>query len=270
MKFSVITANYNGERFLGEALASIVEQKSDNVDVEIIVIDGQSTDNSLAIVEGFGEHITHLVVEKDSGPANAINKGFALASGDVVSWLNSDDRYSPGALRRVAAVFAESPGLALCFGRCPIIDENGTEIRKMITRFKEMFFPLSSRFTFQCINYISQPTLFFSSHALRYAAPLREDFVAAWDYDFMLRLWKSGGGAVVPGGPLAAFRWHQQSISGQNFRTQFKEELDSVKAELGPWKAQVLLHHMVRWGIVGAYSAMENFRLLQEKRKGKA
>lgn len=270
MKFSVITANYNGGRFLGEALESIVEQKSDNVDVEIIVIDGESTDDSLAIVERFGEHITHLVVEKDSGPANAINKGFSLAKGDVVSWLNSDDRYFPGALRRVAAVFVENPGLALCFGKCPIIDENGMEIRQMITRFKEMFFSVNCRFTFQCINYISQPALFFSRHALRNAAPLREDFVAAWDYDFMLRLWKSGSGAVVPGGPVAAFRWHQQSISGQNFRIQFKEELESVKAELGSWRPQVLLHHVVRWGIVGAYSTMENLRLFQEKRKGTA
>ena len=268
MKFSIITPNYNGARYLEETLLSIISQREDGVEVELIVIDGMSRDDSHAILDRYASQIDHLVIEKDSGPANAINKGLALATGEVIAWLNGDDIYFPGALKRVADVFATQSGLALCFGRCPIIDENGHEIRRWITRCKELFFPLSCRFTFQCINYVSQPALFFSRAALRQAGRLREDFVAAWDYDFTLRLWRAGNGAVVAGGPLAAFRWHPQSISGQSYKTQFKEELEAVIAELGSWAPQVLVHHGVRWGIVGAYWVMERLRGWQEKQGG--
>ena len=264
MRFSIITPNYNGERFLARTLDSILQQKAEGVDLELIVIDGMSQDGSAKILEKYASDIEHLVIEKDTGPANAINKGFALASGDIVAWLNADDLYFPGALQRVREMFELQEGLALCFGRCPIIDENDVEIRPFITRFKECFFPLSSQFTFQCINYISQPALFFTREALVKAGKLREDFVAAWDYDFMLRLWHFGSGAVIPGGPIAAFRWHEQSISGQNYAVQFKEELNAVISEVGKWRAQIFLHYCVRWGIVGAYTGMSLLRQLRK------
>ena len=88
--------------------------------------------------------------------------------------------------------------------------------------------------------------------------------VAAWDYDFMLRLWHFGTGAVIPGEPIAAFRWHEQSISGQNYATQFKEELDAVIGAVGKWKIQILLHHCVRWGIVCAYGCMSLLRRFRQ------
>jgi len=265
MRFSIVTPNYNGEKYLARTLDSILLQKNEGIDLELIVVDGMSTDGSVKILEKYAPNIAHLVIEKDTGPANAINKGFAVASGDIVAWLNADDLYFPGALKRVRQMFERQEGLSLCFGRCPIIDENGAEIRTLITRFKEYFFPLSSQFTFQCINYISQPALFFSREAMVRAGKLREDMVAAWDYEFMLKLWHFGKGAVIPGGPVAAFRWHEQSISGQNYKIQFKEELDAVVAELGRWKLQVLLHHCVRWGIVGAYNGMANVRKLKNR-----
>ena len=264
MKISVITPNYNGERFLERTINSILQQKEDGVEVELIVVDGMSSDGSLKIFDKYTKEITHTIIEKDTGPANAINKGFALASGDIVAWLNADDIYYPGALVRVQEVFERKADVALCFGRCPIINEEGVEIRTFITRFKECFFPFSCEYTFQCINYISQPALFFRREAMQNAGCLREDMVAAWDYEFMLKLWHSGKGAVIPGGPIAAFRWHEQSISGQNYKTQFKEELEAVIAALGSrWKAQVLLHCCVRWGIVGAYTGMTILRKWQ-------
>ncbi len=264
MKFSIITANYNGEQFLEATLQSILQQKTEGLELELIVVDGKSTDGSLQILEKYADRITHLLVEPDTGPANAINKGFALASGDVLAWLNADDLYYPGALARVKQVFEQQEGVALCFGRCPIIDAKGAEIRTFITRFKEYFFPVSSQFTFQCINYISQPALFFNREAMLRAGKLREDMVAAWDYDFMLRLWHSGRGTVIPGGPIAAFRWHEQSISGQNYAIQFKEELDAVIRAIGKWKLQILLHYCVRWGIVGAYNCMSLGRQIRK------
>ena len=186
MKFSIITANRNGDRFLEESIQSVVSQKADDIELEYIVIDGASTDASLEIIDRYRSQISTFISEPDNGPVNAINKGLKLATGDIVGWLNTDDRYHPGVLKRVAEAFKAEPNKALCFGRCNIIDEQGREIRRCITRFKEFFFPITSRFSIQCLNYISQPTLFFQRRALQSTGSLREDLVAAWDYDFIL------------------------------------------------------------------------------------
>ena len=179
-----------------------------------------------------------------------------MASGEVLAWLNADDRYYPGTLKRVAEILTAHPKKALCFGACRIIDGTGREIRQGITRFKEAFFPLSSRFTIQCLNYVSQPAMFFRRSALEAAGPLREDMVAAWDYEFLLRLWRQGGATLVPGPPLADFRRHSGSISTRHFSVQFREEFAVAAADAGWLAPQTWIHWFVRWGIVGAYRLM--------------
>jgi glycosyltransferase involved in cell wall biosynthesis len=256
MRFSIITPNYNGGSFLEQAITSVINQVGDGIELEYIVIDGGSADCSHEILSRYSSKIAISIVEKDSGPANAINKGLALATGDVLAWLNADDLYYPGTLQRVRQAMECRPEAAICFGSCPIIDQQGKEIRQGITRFKECFYPLSSRFTYQCVNYLSQPALFFRRSAFAQAGPLREDMVAAWDYEFILRLWRCGNAVHVPDTPLAAFRWHEQSISGQNFRIQFQEEYEAARADAGRFSLQTLLHFFVRWGIVGIYSLM--------------
>ncbi len=263
MKFSIITPNFNGERFLEETLKSVLSQRTEGVDLEYIVIDGGSSDGSLAILERYRSEINHLVVERDTGPANAINKGLALAAGDVVAWLNADDLYQPGCLKRVERCLAGDDNAAFCFGGCPIIDVNGREIRRGITRFKAAFFPFSSRFLHQSINYISQPALFFRRSARENAGLLREDMVAAWDYEFTLRLWKEGEGRYIPGAPLAAFRWYEGSISGKNFSVQFKEEYEAARDDAGCLSPATILHYGVRWGIIMIYQYMQYMRKLR-------
>jgi glycosyltransferase involved in cell wall biosynthesis len=257
MLFSIITPNYNGAAFLEQTIGSILAQKQD-VDLEYIVVDGNSTDGSLEILDRYADSITHCIVEKDSGPACAINKGLRLATGDVVAWLNSDDLYFPGTLARVrdALQAGKTESTSMCFGGCAIIDEQGQEIRSGITTFKELFFPLSCRFTYQCINYLSQPSLFFRRHAVDNAGLLREDMTAAWDYEYILRLWHSGSAIRVKGNPLAAFRWHENSISSQHFRVQFEEEYLAARSDAGMVSLQTLFHFFVRWGIVATYKAM--------------
>ncbi len=256
MKFTIITPNKNGGRFLEETIRSVISQKESGVDLEYIVIDGGSTDDSPEIIRRYEKDISQIISEADRGPVAAINKGLRLASGEIVAWLNADDRYHPGALNRVAQAMSSHPDKALCFGACRIIDESGREIRRGITRFKEAFFPLSSRFTIQCLNYISQPAMFFRRSALEAAGYLREDMVAAWDYDFILRLWKYGGARHAPGAPLADFRWHTGSISARRFAIQFKEEYDASARDAGRLAPQTWIHWLVRWGIVGIYTFM--------------
>jgi glycosyltransferase involved in cell wall biosynthesis len=256
MRLSIITPNWNGDRYLEQTLRSVVSQRAQGAEVEFIVVDGQSTDGSAGILARYRKDIDVLICEPDHGPASAINKGLQRATGDVIGWLNADDTYRPGALERVTRMMESQPRRALCFGHCLIVNEAGSEIRNGITRFKELFFPLSCRFMIQCINYVSQPAMFFRRGAMEKAGPLREDLKCAWDYEFLLRLWRQGGAARIPGPPLAAFRWHEASISGRLFRRQFKEEWDAAVADAGRFSPQALLHLGVRWGIVGSYSAM--------------
>lgn len=263
MHFSIITPSYNSGRFLETTLQSVLAQKKDGVKIEYILIDGGSHDNSHTILDRYRGSLDHVIVEQDNGPAHAINKGLSLATGDIIAWLNADDLYYPGTLKRVQQAMGSAPDHAMCFGRCTIIDEFGRDIRGGITRFKEFFFPFSSRFTFQCINYLSQPSLFFSRQAYEAAGPLREDLRAAWDYEFILRLWHAGGAVRVKGQPLSAFRWHEQSISGQFFNIQFREEYEAARTDAGRLSLQALLHFLVRWGIIGVYSVMAHDRKKQ-------
>jgi glycosyltransferase involved in cell wall biosynthesis len=261
---SIITPNKNGERFLEQTIQSVLAQRAGEVDLEYIVLDGASTDGSLGIIERYRDMIDVVISEPDTGPAAAINKGLEMARGEIIAWLNADDVYHPNALARVLEVMDANPKAALSFGSCRIIDEHGQEIRRPITRFKELFFPLSSRFTIQCINYISQPAMFFRRSALEQAGPLREDLKAAFDYDLTLRLWRHGGAVRVPGPPLADFRWHQGSISGSHFQAQFQEELQAAARDAGPLAPQTLIHHGVRWGIVSIYALMS---LIQKRNR---
>lgn len=260
MKFSIITPCFNSARFLEATLASVAAQRGPGVEVEHWIMDGGSTDGSQEIIRRFLGPETFLVAEPDRGPADAINKGFQRSTSDIVAWLNADDCYHHGVLQRVAAVLADHPRAALVFGHCRIVDEADAEIRRGITRFKEMFFPLSSRFTLQCINYISQPATFFRRTAWERTGALHTDLQAAWDYEFILRLWRQGGAAYVTGAPLADFRWHPGSISGQAFRRQFREEWEAAAADAGRFSPQALIHLGVRWGIVASYSLMAQLR----------
>lgn len=264
MRVSVVTPNFNGARFLEPALLSVISQREHGVDLQYIVADGGSTDGSHAILAKYRSGIDRLIVEPDTGPANAVNKGFAAATGDIVAWLNADDVYQPGAIARVVKAMQRSPHKALAFGHCPIVDETGAEIRRPITVFKECFFPISCRFTVQCINYVSQPATFFRRDAALRAGPLREDLKAAWDYDFILRVWRQGGAVRVGRPPLAAFRWHATSISGTHFSRQFREEFMVARSDAGCCAPQTIAHWFVRWGIVSIYSLMARRRAAQE------
>ena len=114
MKISVITVSYNSAETIGHTLRSVREQTY--VDIEHIVVDGGSTDNTLAVVAAEGQHVAKLVSEKDKGIYDAMNKGIALASGEVVCFINADDFYaSTSVLRDVAAAF-ENAGVDSCYG----------------------------------------------------------------------------------------------------------------------------------------------------------
>src|SRR5688500_3818909 len=95
-KISIITPTYNQGHFIEQTIQSVIEQDYPNL--EYIIIDGGSTDDTLSVIKKYEKYISYWISEKDKGQSEAINKGFKKATGDVVNWLNSDDYYEPGVL----------------------------------------------------------------------------------------------------------------------------------------------------------------------------
>jgi glycosyltransferase involved in cell wall biosynthesis len=105
-KISIVTASFNQGNFIEETIQSVLNQNYPNL--EYIIIDGGSTDNSVEIIKKYQKHLTYWVSENDKGQANAINKGLKLCTGEIFNWLNSDDYLEPGALHKIAEAFEDN------------------------------------------------------------------------------------------------------------------------------------------------------------------
>lgn len=115
MKISIITVIYNGEAYLRECIISIINQSYQNI--EYIIIDGGSTDGTLLIIDEYRKHIHHLISEPDQGLYDAINKGIALASGEILGILNADDMLADKyVIEEIAKGFIENPAIDAVYG----------------------------------------------------------------------------------------------------------------------------------------------------------
>ena len=103
---SIVTPSYNQSQFLEKTIQSVLNQNYPNL--EYIVIDGGSTDGSLEIIRKFENDLSAWISEADQGQAHAINKGFQMASGEILAWINSDDVYHPGAVKEAVSFLLEN------------------------------------------------------------------------------------------------------------------------------------------------------------------
>jgi len=126
MLVSIVTPSFNQADFLEETIRSVLSQ--DYPHIEYIVIDGGSTDGSIEIIHRYQERLTAWVSEPDRGQTESINKGFALAHGDILAWLNSDDTYEPWAVTEAVAFFQAHPEVGLVYGDANFINEKGQVI----------------------------------------------------------------------------------------------------------------------------------------------
>src|SRR4051812_39375084 len=122
MRISIVTPSYNQGAFIGRTIDSILSQQGD-FELDYRVIDGGSTDGTVEVLRSYGDRLT-WISEPDKGQVDAINKGLAAVTGDVIGWINSDDLLLPGALAKVAAAFRAQPETEWVHGRCVIIDEH--------------------------------------------------------------------------------------------------------------------------------------------------
>jgi len=121
LKFSVITPSFNQGEYIEQTIQSVLDQ--DYANFEHFVIDGGSTDQTISILNKY-PHI-QWISEKDKGQSDALNKGFKMAKGDIIAWINSDDWYETGAFKAVAKFFIQNPDKDIVMGDCNLIDDKG-------------------------------------------------------------------------------------------------------------------------------------------------
>lgn len=182
-KISIVTPSFNQGKFLEKTILSVLEQDYPNL--EYIVIDGGSTDNSVEIIKKYEQHLTYWVSEPDRGQSHAINKGFERATGEIFGWLNSDDWYHPGALKAVAEAFAANPDAGAVVGAGDMVDADGNQMY--------MFPPFDVNLTslFHWIDrFFMQPSCFFRSNTWNVCGQLTEHIHFAMDLDYWIRIAK--------------------------------------------------------------------------------
>jgi glycosyltransferase involved in cell wall biosynthesis len=179
LKVSIVTCSYQQGRYLDATMRSVLEQ--DGADVEYIVIDGGSADNSVDVIRRYEDSLHYWVSEKDDGQTDALIKGFQHATGDIMGWLCSDDLLLPGALELVTRYFEEHPEVDAVYGDSLWIDGDGNYIRPK----KEMAFRRLA-FLFDH-NYISQPSMFWRRSLYEKVGGLDSRFNLAMDADLWER-----------------------------------------------------------------------------------
>jgi GT2 family glycosyltransferase len=198
---SIATPSYNQAAYLEQTITSVLEQ--DYPHLEYLVIDGASTDGSLEIIQKYADKLAYWVSEKDSGQAEAINKGLSHANGDILAWLNSDDYYLPGAIRAAVKVFQENPGAVLVYGNMLAVDKDGqiTNILKYHSLSIEDLL---------CFEIIGQPVVFFRREALEKAGMLDTSYHCFLDHHLWLRIALQGNILHIDE-TWAAARYHAEA-----------------------------------------------------------
>lgn len=253
---TIVTASLNSERTIAATLRSVREQDYAG-ELEHVVVDGGSTDGTLQIVRAAG---LRFVSEPDRGLTDALNKGIAMARGDIVGSLNSDDAYLPGALNRVGKAFAAHPEVEWVTGRCPIVDDDGNEIRRGVTRYKEAFLRRHTYARHLIHNYISAPATFVRRSALQAVGGYDERFRYSADYDMWLKLGRRGDPLVLGPPPLATFRMAGASLSLTGFEAQFAEHVRNAREHGAGHPVAVGLNRAASRAIVLTYRAMARLR----------
>jgi glycosyltransferase involved in cell wall biosynthesis len=207
-RITVVTPSFNQGCFIEETLLSVLNQGYPNL--QYIVVDGNSTDETREVLERYRDRLDHLIIESDKGQTEAINKGLRLADGDLVAWVNSDDMYAPGTLHQAALKWLENQAdviAGICIehiGRHMLLfnkpaatnaDFNPSQLARIFKYWLKGF-------------YFYQPEVFFSKRILDTVGLLNESLYYSMDYDLWMRFAKAGATMETVDWPFAFFRKH--------------------------------------------------------------
>lgn len=247
-KISIITPSYNSGEFLETTIISVFSQNYPNL--EYGVIDGASKDSSVEIINKYSDRLNFWVSEPDKGQSDAINKGFAKASGEWLCWVNGDDVLFPGALESVAQCITENPKAEIVTGNVVYIDENG-----FITRCVRI--PLQSWLFYRYgVGFFTAPAIFFKKSLFDKVGGLDISLHYSMDIDLFHKFRLANAKVCHVNSYLGGFRFHSGSKTG-TFRRKEKKafenpETTTIRAKYIPEVSKTtikffrLLHRLLR------------------------
>jgi glycosyltransferase involved in cell wall biosynthesis len=226
-KISIITPSYNQGQFLEKTILSVLNQDYPNL--EYIIIDGGSNDNSVEIIKKYENLLAFWVSGPDKGQTHAINKGLKQSTGEILNWINSDDLLSIGSLKIIGKAFNGDPEADFCFGDFSIIDEKG---RLFISRKSP---PYRFRTLFYGRQLSCQPTVFFRRSVLERIGYLDETLAFCMDLEFWIRAASKGMIFRHTKKLLAMARMHRGAKTAR-LQEVLHEEHKAIVRRYRPWR----------------------------------
>ncbi len=222
---SIVTPSYNQADFIEETLRSVLNQAYPAI--EYIVMDGGSTDGSVEIIRRYADRLAYWVSEPDGGQAEAINRGFARASGEILAWLNSDDVYlSTQVLAQVAACFRENPEAGVVTGDGQYLDQHGRGLRPIRIQPQNLTYEALRR-----RNGVLQPATFIRRRAWE-RVRLDTSLHYTFDWDLWIQLARSANWLHVPE-TWAGYRWWGDNKTARGDARRTREQAEVICRHLG-------------------------------------
>jgi len=221
-RISVVTPSLNQGEFIRETVESVFSQEYPNL--EYRVVDGGSTDETISILKSYAPRLL-WTSEEDAGQADAINKGFDRSTGEIISYLNSDDTYLPGTLQYVGGFFASHPEVDVVYGDGYYVDRKGEILEPYRTREFDW-----GTFAHEC--YICQPTVFFRRSILDQVGWFDKKLQLCMDYDFWIRLFRTHPPVLLPRF-LATSRMYPENKSLSERSRVHREIIQTVRKHYG-------------------------------------
>lgn len=234
-RITMVTPSYNQGRYLEQALRSVLLQDYPNL--EYIVMDGGSDDQSVALLERYGSHLAHWQSARDRGQADAIASGFERATGEIGGWLNSDDILLPGALRHVARQFVRRREVDVVYGNRLVIDGNGAVVGRHVWPW------FLSRHHWARGQPLAQECCFWRADVYRRAGGIDRTKFFVMDYDLFYRMWEIGRFRKTSA-HLGALRVHEGTKNARHADV-WRRELAEARAHYGLREAGYLGSRLV-------------------------
>ena len=209
---SVVTISYNQEKFIENTIKSVLNQNYSNI--EFIVIDAGSSDKSREIIKKYDHKISKIIFEQDEGPADGLNKGFKIANGDILCWLNSDDIFLEGTIKKIVQIFDNNRYIDVVYGNAWITNQNGDKIRKF---YSDKF---NTRMALYGNSIIAQQSTFIKKETYLKTKGFNKYNKITWDSELFLDIGLNNSKFHKINDFLSCYRIHDDGITGSGLHTK--------------------------------------------------
>lgn len=254
-RITIVTPSYNQAAYIGMTVRSVFLQRYP--DLEYILMDGGSTDGTMATLSPYMDRFAYAVSEKDNGQSDAIHRGLARSTGQIMSYLNSDDVLAPGALLAVAQFFAAHPDIDVVYSHRCAMDAHGRVGWYWIL-------PEHNNYLMMRWDLIPQETCFWRRRIFEKAGSIDPAYRFAMDYDLFVRYMQNGGRFARMNRFLGCFRQHEQAKTSTMLATIGQQEIQRVWHKYGLknhfgdlWRSSRFMNGALRNGSAYAQSGRQ-------------